>query len=73
MNIELLNSLEDIAWLQTTHLKHHPNITFNAFLIYGNEDCPEKVELYRRQNPTVNSKPFATFIADDDGNLQLSP
>lgn len=72
MKTQLLNALEDIAWLQTTHLKHHPNLTFNAFLIYGNEDCPERVELYKRQELKTYSKPFAILNMDENGNLQLS-
>jgi len=69
--MKLLNGIEDIAWLETTHLKSHINVLgrFNSFMIYGNEDCPIRVELYKRKDLKVNSKPFLTFIADEDNNL----
>jgi hypothetical protein len=69
MKIEFLNALEDIGWLQTTHLKMF-SLSFNSFIIYGNEDCPQKVEIFKRINPTVNSKPMCVFISDIDGNLK---
>jgi len=72
MKTEFLNTLEDIAWLQTTHLKMYA-MTFNSFIIYGNEDCPQKVEIFKRVNPTINSKPLAVFVSDIDGNLKLIP
>jgi len=74
MNIQLLNTLEDIGWLLQTHLKSHKNIpAFNSFVLSGNEDCPEKIELYKKQNPSINSKPVAIYIADENGNLQITP
>ena len=66
-----LNSIEDIGWLLSTHLKSS-KMVFNSFIIYGNEDCPEKVELFKRVMPTANSKPFATFVINEGLKLELS-
>jgi hypothetical protein len=70
MKAEFLNSINDIGWLQTTHLKQY-HFVFNSFIIYGNEDCPDKIELFKRLEPTINSKPFAVFLSDSEGNLYL--
>jgi hypothetical protein len=62
---QFLNKLEDIAWLQTTHLKHFKT-SFNSFILEGNEDCPKRIELYKKVNPSINSKPFAIFEINND-------
>lgn len=73
MKTKLLNNLEDIGWLLQTHLKGC-NILFNSFIITGNEDCPHKVELFDKLNPTIHSKPKSVFVSDKDGNLkQINP
>lgn len=58
-----LNSTEDLTWLHEVH-----NISTDGYvcaILYGNEDAPDKVELFTRDHykPTV-------YVADDDGNLK---
>lgn len=67
--MKLLNDIESIAWLQTTHLKKFKH-TFNSFIIYGNEDCPIRVDIFKRTNPTIHSKPFKTYASDGNGDLK---
>ena len=46
-----LNTQEDCDWLKSTHLKNRPELEFKSFVLYGNEDAPEKVELYFSNDP----------------------
>jgi hypothetical protein len=71
MRMKLLNSVEDIAWLETTHLKNYKEVhgRFNSFVLFGNEDWPDRVELYKRKEPTINSKIFKAFVMNADGDL----
>jgi hypothetical protein len=71
MKNEFLNSLEDIGWLISTHLKDKNSPIFNSFILHGNEDCPTKIELFKKQNPSYKTKPIATYISNEDGNLIL--
>ena len=52
-----LNSPEDCQWLINTHLGGRNDLKFEAFILYGNEDCPTKVELYVDQEPLVTDEP----------------
>src|SRR5947199_3677582 len=59
---KLLNKLEDIKWLFETHLKNieHPALArelCKAFIIVGNEDAPELIELYDH-DPKLGDQPF---------------
>ena len=65
------NEKEDIEWLTSTHLKNFDVSDFQCFILYGNEDCPSKIELYKSKNPIIYDKPYLTFIADEEGNLML--
>ena len=70
MKSQFYNTIEDLRWILTTHLKDFPRLCFNSFIVYGNEDCPEKVELFTKLNPNYNSKPCATFVINEDGKLK---
>jgi len=71
MKNEFLNSLEDIGWLCSTHLKGKNSPVFNSFILSGNEDCPDKVELFKKQDPHYKSKPIAVYVSNKDGDLIL--
>lgn len=61
----IVTTPEDCKWLRDTHLpKDAPQ--FTRALIYGNEDSPERVELYNRDH--VGAK-VADYAADDSGTL----
>lgn len=58
MNVELLDTPEDVKWLFETFLKGvtQPNWV-RSFLLYGNEDAPAVVALYDRKAPLVSDAP----------------
>ena len=61
----------DCQWLRDTALKQiHPLPVFNMFVLFGNEDCPKRVELY--QETGVTDVPVACYDQDENGNLRLS-
>lgn len=50
MSQKFLNTLEDCDWLRTTHLNHTLH-EFRSFILFGNEDAPEGVDLYTTADP----------------------
>lgn len=42
----------DLLWLRDVHLKNETylRLDFECAILYGNEDCPDKVELYVKNN-----------------------
>ena len=51
-----LNTPEDCQWLRDTVLGGR-GVMFESFVLYGNEDCPEKVDLYPMAEPLVTDEP----------------
>jgi hypothetical protein len=51
----LINSRQDMKWLKEVHL---PRLSrrFKSAILHGNEDCPNKVEVYRSDKPSISSK-----------------
>jgi hypothetical protein len=60
MKEQLLNLPEDITWLFDTHLADYPlwYPRTKAFILYGNDDCPEMVDLYEQETPIITDQPF---------------
>jgi hypothetical protein len=52
-----LNAPEDCQWLIETHLGGRTDLKFGAFVLHGNEDCPDKVDLYADANPLHTDEP----------------
>lgn len=52
---------DSIKWVLETHLKLPDHNWFNSAIIYGNEDSPTKIELWRSKNPDDNRPPNATY------------
>lgn len=50
-----LDEPEDVQWLKETHLKGVPlpakYADFQSFVIYGNEDAPDRLDLHTTKNP----------------------
>lgn len=73
MKQTFLNSPEDCAWLRETHMAEKnwnnansiPN--FKSFCIFGNEDCPQEILLYRLEHPSLNDKPVRAMLCDNGG------
>jgi hypothetical protein len=58
-----LNSPEDCQWLRETHLKdsnlnNGPVPEFKSFCLFGNEDCPTAILIYKNEHPTIDHKPI---------------
>jgi hypothetical protein len=57
MKQQFLNNPEDCEWLRHVHLGGRTDYKFESFVLYGNEDCPEKVDLYLTADPRTTDKP----------------
>ena len=68
MTQTFINATEDMRWLLQTHLKEHANAPAvwkaKSAMLHGNEDCPQKIELYAKAEPRYDSKPSAAFVLD---------
>jgi hypothetical protein len=65
---------DDMPWLFSTHLKAYPQYRYaKSAVLTGNEDSPNKIELYDKLDPLVTDKPLASFNLSDDGAYVPSP
>lgn len=52
MRAQFLNSPDDCQWLRDTALRGVDGVRpFNSFVLYGNEDAPDRVDLYTDADP----------------------
>ena len=74
MKTELLDSKDDLRWLRETHLAPYADRipAFNAAVIDGNEDCPNKITLYAQPEPLTTDKPVAVLTLIDGGEYELA-
>lgn len=66
-----INKPEDIQWLKDTHLKGLELPTFKSFVLHGNEDCPEKIDLHAAKMPNYDADPAAVYYLQDDQSYKL--
>ena len=65
MTVQLLTEATDCQWLRETHLAKVADLPeFHSFMIFGNEDCPERLELYAARMPFVSDAPVASYVLD---------
>lgn len=63
MKLQYCDSPEDIEWLKSTHLKNASFVLeFGAFVLHGNEDAPERVDLYPTASPNWNEQPISVVF-----------
>lgn len=62
---------DSIEWLYEVHLKQRDNKKVKSAIITGNEDAPEKVELFLTKMPKYNAKPYKIYVSNDYGDLKL--
>jgi len=57
---QLLNTVEDMEWLLDVHVPNDLAISWKprAAVIHGNEDCPDQIDLYPRQEPLYTDTPL---------------
>jgi hypothetical protein len=51
----LITGRDDMRWLKDVHL---PKLSskYKSAVIYGNDDCPSKIEVYGSANPGLTAK-----------------
>lgn len=72
-----LDDAESREWILNTHAKHMPDAwkelirrSCSAFILYGNEDSPERVDFYGTNSPMINDMPIVSMGKDQHGNLE---
>lgn len=62
-----LDTPGDCQWLRETHLKHVADLPdFGSAEVWGNEDCPDRVNLYSLQSPSIHDAPIRSFTYDTE-------
>lgn len=59
-----LNDPDDVRWLNETHLKLLPPLVFESFVLSGNNDSPERLDLYAMRKPEYNTRPVLVLVRD---------
>ena len=66
MSVVQLSTNEDMQWLDEVH---YPGaIEYKRAILYGNEDSPDKIELFSEDR--FDCKPVV-LVPDDNGDMQL--
>lgn len=67
----VINESDDLNWLFTTHIKGSVDRRelVRSACVYGNQDCPSRVELYERSEPYITDLPLAVYESNHDGTL----
>ena len=65
----LLNTKEDLDWLQDVHFKDRVLPDFASAVLIGNEDCPEAIKLYKDKEPLITDRPavYSLMESEDQG------
>lgn len=63
--MKFLNDPSDVLWLLSTHLKGRYAPSFRSFLLFGNEDSPEKVQLFASQAPSHDDPFFEINLMEE--------
>lgn len=66
MNLVLLNSKADLKWLRDVHLKESTTgklPRYRSAILYGNEDCPEKIAIYANKQISISDSPLRVLFA----------
>lgn len=73
-----LDDAESREWILSTHAKTLTDEQktlvrrcTSAFILYGNEDSPERVEFFSTNSPLNGEAPLFTMAQDDDGILRV--
>jgi hypothetical protein len=63
MRYTFCNEPEDCQWLRDTQPKVR-QYEFQSFIIYGNEDAPEKVELFASRDALITDVPILVTFGE---------
>lgn len=63
--MEFLDCNEDLEWLFSTHLSWMANHAhkFKSAILYGNEDAPERIDLYTSRDPLFEEFPTIVTLS----------
>ena len=64
MNITLISSREDKKWLRDVHLPRLKSGQYGVAILYGNEDAPNRIEVFPR-GARHGDKPTQVWTRDD--------
>ncbi len=62
---EFCNASEDVEWLEDNHLRDVDYPDFESFVLYGDADAPDIIELYGDANPSEGDVPVRVFTYDE--------
>lgn len=60
MRIQFMNDAESIQWLKDVHVGE--KIQFESAIVYGNEDAPDKIELFTAMEPDYRDMPCCIIL-----------
>lgn len=71
MKITLINTAEDMGWLRDVHI---PRLAgkYKSAVIHGNEDWPDKIEVYVKRDPDVTDVPVVYTKEDRDTDFRVA-
>jgi hypothetical protein len=59
------NQFDSIKWAMEVHTKREDKGEYNFAVLYGNEDCPERIDFYKSSNPNWNEYIAFTWYSDE--------
>lgn len=75
-----LDDPDSRSWLLDVHCidlsdwqKDLVSKSVSAFILYGNEDFPDRIEIYGTNTPMNGEIPLFVLERDDDGDLVVTP
>jgi hypothetical protein len=71
MTTQLIGNIKgDMEWLIKTHIPDMPlNFREGSAIVYGNMDCPDRVDVYAAKEPYLMDVP-KVYLSDRNGNLK---
>lgn len=57
MKVQMISGAADMGWLRDTHMQGVDIAWAGSAVLHGNEDCPQKIELYDAVEPLVTDTP----------------
>lgn len=61
---------EGVAWARDV-FGLPPDV--RSVVLFGNEDCPRRVDAYRTAEPRFDERPAVVYFADAEGTLRRAP
>lgn len=69
--MKYLETMEDLEWLQDTHLKGRVFAhIYSVAILHGNEDCPYRIDLFLKK-PDSPKLPDLLFLFDAENSTYV--